>query len=183
MRQYPDMPIVSVFSTSSASEDVLERIRGLLEESFEGDFSEDDWDHALGGWHVVITEGDEAVSHAAVVPRRMQFGDRVLRSGYLEAVATAPSRRRSGLGSLVMTEAAKVVRREFDVGVLSTGRHRFYERLGWERWRGPTFVRREGQPVRTPDEDDGIMVLRFGLSVDLEPAAPIVCESRRGDDW
>lgn len=177
------MPNVNVFTTSAAPGDVLDRIRRLLDETFEGDFSEDDWDHALGGWHVVITEDEDAVSHAAVVPRKMEFGDRAFRSGYVEAVATTPMRRRSGLGSLVMTEATKVVRREFDVGVLSTGRHSFYERLGWERWRGPTFVRRDGQHLRTEDDDDGIMVLRFGLSLDLDLTDPIGCESRSGDDW
>jgi len=67
--------------------------------------------------------------------------------------------------------------------VLSTGRHEFYQRLGWERWLGPTFVRRGEALVRTPDEDDGIMVLRFGRSRDTDLTAPIACEAREGDDW
>jgi aminoglycoside 2'-N-acetyltransferase I len=75
-----------------------------------------------------------------------------------------------------------VVRREFDIGVLSTSRHRFYERLGWERWTGPSFVLRGGERIRTADEDDGIVVLRFGVSLDIPLSAAIACHARSGDD-
>ncbi len=37
--------------------------------------------------------------------------------------------------------------------------------------------------VRTPEEDAGVLVLRFGPSTDLDLAAPIACESRPGDGW
>ncbi|HEX2029373.1 MAG TPA: GNAT family N-acetyltransferase [Nitriliruptorales bacterium] len=176
------MADVRVLTTAAAAPPVLQRIRRLLVEAFDGDFSEDDWKHALGGWHVLVTD-EGAVAHAAVVPRTIEFGERPWRSGYVEAVATAPSRRGEGLGSLAMTEAGEVVRRRFEVGVLSTGRHGFYERLGWERWRGPSFVRHGDQRIRTPDEDDGIMVLRFGPGLELRLTDPIVCQARSGDDW
>jgi hypothetical protein len=61
--------------------------------------------------------------------------------------------------------------------------HGVYERLGWERWRGPTYVRRGADLVRTEDEDDGVMVLRFGPSAGLDLTAPIACTERGGDDW
>ena len=70
-----------------------------------------------------------------------------------------------------------------DLGALSTGSPGFYGRLGWERWRGPTYVRRGDDLVRTPDEDAGIMVLRFGPSAGVDLAAPISSEARAGDDW
>jgi hypothetical protein len=60
---------------------------------------------------------------------------------------------------------------------------RFYERLGWERWQGPTFVRRGEALVRTEEEDDGIMVLRPGPGVRIDLRASISCEARAGDDW
>lgn len=75
------------------------------------------------------------------------------------------------------------IRTGFDLGVLSTEHHSFYERLGWERWQGPTFVIRNRKRTRTPDEDDGIMVLRFGPGAELSLRDPIACWSRRGDDW
>ena len=37
--------------------------------------------------------------------------------------------------------------------------------------------------IRTLDEDDGIMVLRFGSSAEIDLSASISCEARSGDDW
>jgi aminoglycoside 2'-N-acetyltransferase I len=158
-------------------------LRQLLWDAFEGDFSDDDWQHTLGGWHAVALDGDALVSHAAVVPRTIQAGDRAFRAGYVEGVATRPDRQREGLAAAVMAEVSTVLRARFELGVLSTSSHDFYQRLGWEHWQGPTFVRAGGQLVRTEDEDDGIMVLRFGPSQEADVTAPISCESRTGDDW
>jgi aminoglycoside 2'-N-acetyltransferase I len=177
------MPAVRLFTTAEASEDVLTDIRGLLVAAFDGGFSAEDWEHTLGGWHVAVVDDGVTVSHAAVVARSLDVADRAVRVGYVEGVATAPSRRREGLGTLAMTELSQVVRREFEMGALSTDRHGFYERLGWERWQGPTFVRRGSRSIRTEDEDDGLMVLRFGPSADVELSARLTCEGRDGDDW
>ena len=178
----PPAVVVRVLDTESVAPLLLE-LRQLLRYAFEGDFSDDDWRHTLGGWHVVALDGAAAVSHAAVVPRTIGVGDRAFRAGYVEGVATRPDRQRQGLGSQVMTEAANVLHREFDLGVLSTDRSEFYQSLGWERWQGPTFVRTGDQLVRTEDEDDGIMVLRFGPSQEADLTAPISCDGRQGDDW
>jgi hypothetical protein len=82
-----------------------------------------------------------------------------------------------------MAAVAEVVRREFQLGALSTGAPAFYERLGWERWHGPTYVRDGARVVRTPEEDDGVMVLRFGPSAGLDLTTIISCAARTGDDW
>ena len=117
--------------------------------AFAGGFTDDDWDHALGGH-----------------------------------VATAPARQGEGLGSLAMAEVARIVSRDDELGALSTSAHGFYERLGWERWEGPTYVRRRsGETVRSEDEDDGIMVLRFGVTAGLDLTNPLSCDERTGDDW
>lgn len=155
----------------------------MLDEAFEGEFSDEDWGHTVGGWHVVAAEGTTVVSHAAVVPRVLQVAGHPLRTGYVEGVATLPGRQREGLGSLVLEEGTRLVRRRFELGALSTGRHDFYGRLGWERWQGPTFVRHGDALERTEEEDDGVMVLRFGPSEVIDLTAPISCESRPGDDW
>ncbi|HEX2576665.1 MAG TPA: hypothetical protein VHK88_09985, partial [Aquihabitans sp.] len=47
----------------------LEAVRRIMDDAFEGDFDDDDWDHALGGLHVVVRDGDTVVAHAAVVER------------------------------------------------------------------------------------------------------------------
>jgi aminoglycoside 2'-N-acetyltransferase I len=174
---------IQVFTTAEATADRLAHIRRLLVEAFEGEFSDDDWAHTVGGWHAVVVEADDVVAHAAVVPRLLEVAGTPLRTGYVEGVATLPARQRFRLGSLVMTEATKRILGDFELGALSTGRHAFYERLGWERWLGPTFVRRGAELVRTEDEDDGVMVLRFGASRGVDLTASITCEARSGDDW
>ena len=178
-----EVPDTLTFASAEAPRGLLEQVRRLLDDAFEEDFSDDDWDHTLGGWHVVVLDAGTLVSHAAVVLRALEFGGRPLRTGYVEGVATAPGRQGQGLASLAMAHLAPILRSRFEVGALSTGRHTFYERLGWQRWRGPAFVRQGGELIRTPDEDDGLMVLRFGPSRDLDLAATITCEARSGDDW
>ena len=173
-----------MLSTPDLSADWRRRIRTLLDDAFGGDFSDDDWEHAGGGWHVVVTDdGRHPVAHAAVVRRAIDVGPRTYRAGYVEAVGTAPTVQGAGHGSRAMAEANRLVRRDHDLGVLGTGRHAFYERLGWERWRGAAFVLRDGDRVRTPDEEDGLMVLRFGASAGVALTDPITCRARRGDDW
>ncbi|CAN5259040.1 GNAT family N-acetyltransferase [soil metagenome] len=171
------------FTTAEVSADLLTAIRRLLDQAFEGTFSQEDWEHTIGGWHVVVADDGRALSHAAVVPRVLEVAERPLNTGYVEGVATAPARHRKGLGGRAMAEISEVIRSEYEMGALSTGRHEFFARLGWERWRGPTFVRRGSEVVRTEEEDDGIMVLRFGPSKDVDLTAPLTCEGRSGDDW
>ena len=158
-------------------------IRALLDEAFDGEFSDDDWAHTLGGDHVVVTDDGGVVAHAAVVPRMITVAGRPYRAGYVEGVAVAPSLQGRGLGTAAMVVAGEIVRDRYELGVLSTGEHHFYERLGWERWGGPTYVRTSDGEVRTADEDDGIMVLRTGSSAALDVTAAIACERRDGDDW
>ena len=164
----------------------IERIRALLRAAFADDgagFGEDDWAHALGGVHVVLSVDGRIASHGSVVERELHVGDRVFRTGYVEAVATAERDRGRGLGSLVMTEIGTVIRERFELGALSTGGHRFYERLGWLRWQGPTFIRTPDGPVRSADEDGGILVLPVPASGPLDRTLPISCDWRPGDAW
>lgn len=177
------VPEVRLLTTAEVPPELLAAARDLCDRAFAGRFDETDWDHALGGWHALALDGPDLVAHAAVVDRVLHVGGRPFRAGYVEAVATEPARQGTGLGSLVMTPLAAVIRAETELGALSTGAPGFYQRLGWERWRGPTYVRRDGQPVRTPEEDDGVMVLRHGPSQALDLGAGIACDQREGDDW
>ena len=172
-----------VLPTSEIPPKQLMQLRQLLDEVFEGEFSDDDWDHTVGGWHVVITQDDMPVSHAAVVPRVLDIAGSRWRCGYVEGVGTALRRQGEGLGSLVMQRLGTLIRTEFEIGGLSTSAHAFYERHGWERWQGPTYVRRGSQLIRTEDEDAGVMVLRFGPSRNVSLAESISCSERVGDDW
>ncbi|MDB4957449.1 MAG: family N-acetyltransferase [Myxococcales bacterium] len=178
------MSDVRVVHSHKLSDPDREALRRLLDEAYQGDFSDDDWAHALGGWHVLVGDAASPIAHASVVERRMIVGARELRAGYVEAVATLRARQRTGLGTTVMETIGNLIRSRFDVGLLSTGEHSFYERLGWERWRGPSYVRGTGgTAARSTDDDDGIMVLRCAASLDLDATAAIACEMRSGDSW
>ncbi len=147
-------------------------------------FSVEDADHSFGGVHVLLLERGEVASHASVVPRDLVVGEQSFAAGYVEGVATDPDQQGGGLGSRVMTELARVVHERHTFAALSTSSTAFYARLGWERWRGPTYVRMsDGTLERTEDEDDGIMVLRFGPSAEVDLTLPLVCEDRPGDSW
>ena len=82
-----------------------------------------------------------------------------------------------------MRKVAEVIAEGYELGALGTGVQPFYEALGWERWRGPTYVRTDRGRERTPDEDGGILVLRTPLTPALDLDAPISCEWRIGDVW
>lgn len=170
-------------ATQDLDADVARRLRDMLVQAFDGDFDEHDWRHALGGTHVIAFDGDRIVAHASVVERIIEIGGRPYEAGYVEAVATAPDRRREGLATTVMATIGEVIRDGYEVGVLATGEQTFYERLEWTSWHGPTYVRTGGGLVRTPDDDDAVMVLRFGPSSGVDPGSQIVCHERSGDVW
>jgi len=146
-------------------------------------FNDDDWAHALGGLHFVVDLDGAIVSHSSVVERTIEIGDRPLRTGYVEAVATAPAHQGQGHGSIVMEAASAHIRQAFELGALGTGRHSFYERLGWETWLGPASVRASEGTQRTPDDEGYILVLRTPTSPTFELTDPIICDWRPGDVW
>ena len=165
----------------------ISSIRRLLDAAFGSDeedrFSEDDWQHALGGLHFVLELGDRIAAHASVVERELHMDGRPIRTGYVEAVATAPEHQGTGLGTRVMQDVGEYIRERFELGALGTGSHRFYERLGWQTWRGPSSVRTPAGDVRTPDEDGYILVLATPSSPSLDLESPISCDWRPGDVW
>jgi RimJ/RimL family protein N-acetyltransferase/predicted N-acetyltransferase YhbS len=186
-RQVPRLRQVRRVATADLTASETAAIRDLLFAAFgtkgEDAFTEDDWQHALGGVHFLLQEESGIVTHAAVVERELHIDGRPLRTGYVEAVATAPPRQRSGLGSIVMHDVATFIRRGYELGALGTGSQGFYERLGWLRWQGPTYVRTDDGLRRTADEDGYILILPTPRSPPLDLAAQISCESRPGDDW
>ena len=182
------IPRLRRLRSDQIGEHEIDAIRELLWAAFaddeDGEFTEDDWQHALGGLHFVLDQDGRVVGHASVVERELHVDGRPLRTGYVEAVAVAPARQRSGLGTVVMSDATLHVAADYELGALGTGSQAFYERLGWQTWRGPSFVRGEHGDIATPDDDGYIMVLltpRTPATLDLD--APISCEWRPGDVW
>jgi aminoglycoside 2'-N-acetyltransferase I len=171
--------------TAELSGAELAALRRLVFEAFGGRFDAHDWDHALGGVHVLAVEDDGVVAHGAVVPRTLAAGGRALRTGYVEAMATRGDRRGRGLATLVMREVGRVVEQGYELGALSdgTGIPGFYQRLGWETWQGPTWVAAPHGPQRTAEEDGGVLVLRTPATGELDPTTSLTCDWRAGDVW
>jgi aminoglycoside 2'-N-acetyltransferase I len=172
-------------TTADLTAEELGALRRMVFEAFGGRFDEHDWEHALGGTHVLAVDDGEPVAHGAVVPRVLVAGGRELGTGYVEGVATRADRRGAGLATAVMRKVGRVIRDGYELGALADGTRipGFYQRLGWETWRGPTFVAGPGGPVRTAEEDGGILVLRTSATAGLEPTGALVCDWRAGDVW
>lgn len=132
--------MISRAHTSELDSATLIEIRALLDAAYEGDFADEDWEHALGGVHVLLREGGELVGHASVVQRRLTHRGVGIRTGYVEAVAVCADRRRRGHGGALMAAAEEIVRRAYDLGALSAAddARRLYERRGWTPWLGET---------------------------------------------
>lgn len=170
--------------TSELGEGELTAIRSLLDEAFEGDFSDDDWDHSVGGVHALAHDGDQLIGHGSVVQRRLLHGGRALRTGYVEAVAARADRRRRGVASAVMAELERVLRHgAYELGALgaSEGAVPLYTGRGWRQWRGPSSVLSPTGIVRTEEEDGHLYVLP--LTAELDLAGELVCDWRPGDVW
>jgi aminoglycoside 2'-N-acetyltransferase I len=181
----PAMTRLRRVTTAELTGAELEALRRLVFGAFGGRFDEHDWDHTLGGTHVLAVEGDEVVAHGAVVGRTLAAGGRGWRTGYVEGVATRGDRRGLGLARMVMEQVGRVVERGYELGGLADGSGipGFYERLGWERWQGPTFVAGPDGPERTAEEDGSVLVLRTPASRELDLTGPITCDWREGDVW
>src|SRR4051794_21639118 len=94
--------VVRVSRSDALALDDRIALRALLDAAFAGDFSDEDWAHALGGTHAFVETEGAVVAHASVVPRVLDVGTLRLRAGYVEAVAVRPDRQGTGLGTAVM---------------------------------------------------------------------------------
>jgi aminoglycoside 2'-N-acetyltransferase I len=180
-------PRIRVLSTEELEPELLDDLTALCEAAFEESFATA-WERVGPGIHVIASEGGRVTAHAMIVDRRLYLGhepDQALDAGYVEHVATLPELQRRGHGTAVMREIGRLIDEEYALGALSTGSNGFYERLGWETWRGPTFVRMlDGQRVRSADEDGGVMILRTPRTPDdLDLGGPIAVDWRPEEPW
>jgi aminoglycoside 2'-N-acetyltransferase I len=189
VRGNPNAPAVRgihtarLMHTADLDNETREGARRMVVEAFAGDFTDDDWEHALGGMHALIWHHGALIAHAAVVQRRLLHRGTALRCGYVEGVAVREDCRGQGLASAVMDAVEQVIRGAYDIGALSAspaGRPMYVSR-GWVPWRGPTSVLAPTGPTRTVDDDGSVCVLP--VAVDLDPAAELSCDWRAGDVW
>lgn len=169
--------------TADLDNETRQSAHELLVGAFEGKFSDDDWEHALGGMHALVYYRGALIAHAAVVQRRLLYRGTPLRTGYVEGVAVRADWRGRGLGTALMDGAEQVIRGAYQLGALSPSEaaRELYLDRGWLRWRGPTSVLAPGGPSRTPDDDGCVFVLPVDVEVDT--TADLVCDWRSGDVW
>lgn len=129
-----------------------------------------------GGRHVLAVADGQLVAHAMATTRWLHDGlDRRLRTAYIDAVSTLPEQQGHGHGTAVMLELARRIG-DHDIGCLETDKPGFYDRIGWELWRGPLAGLKDGERLPTPDQQ-GIMVLRLPLTPpDLDLDGPLAVE-------
>src|SRR6516225_290124 len=133
-----------------------------------------------GARHFLAFDGGALVSHAVVSTRGVQpEGLPILRTAFVDAVSTLPSRQHEGFGSATMQRLAENIS-DYEIACLQTERMSFYARLGWEEWRGPLAGRSDGELIPTPDQR-GVLVLRLPNTppLDLDVAMTIERQPER----
>jgi aminoglycoside 2'-N-acetyltransferase I len=176
------MPLsIEIVESRSLPPSTLREICELCTEAYQEDFT--GAFESLGpGVHVLGRSQGQIVSHAMWVDRTLQPGRRApLRTAYIEAVATTPIFQRRGFASEVLNHLAQLIQ-SYELGALSPSDEQIYARLGWERWRGPLFIR-AGAELR-PTPHDSVMILRLANTpADLDLEEPLSAEWRAGELW
>ena len=71
----------------------------------------------------------------------------------------------------------------WELAALSPSDAAFYERRGWERWRGPLAIRRDRHLEPSP-EDEQVMIHRLPRTpATIDTAALLTAEWREGELW
>ncbi|MCV7102105.1 GNAT family N-acetyltransferase [Mycobacterium palustre] len=169
--------------TSDLDGETRQRVCQMVGAAFAGNFSDDDWEHALGGMHAVIWRHGAIIAHAAVVQRRLLYRGSALRCGYIEAVAVREDWRGQGLVHALLDGCEQVIRGAYQIGAVSSSAQarRVWSARGWLPWRGPTSVLAPTGPTRTPEDDDAVFVLPVGITLDT--SAGLMCDWRGGNVW
>jgi aminoglycoside 2'-N-acetyltransferase I len=176
----PDMTELRTAHTADLDASMVSAIRDLMNAVFDG-VSDDTFDNTLGGVHALIVEGGQLIAHGSVVQRRMLYGGRALRTGYVEGVAVRTDRRRHGHGATVMAELERVIRSAYHLGALgaSPDGRLLYDSRGWQRWQGPCSAMTPGGITPTPM--DSVYVLPVSVPVDV--TGELTCDFRPAALW
>lgn len=167
--------------TGSVAPRVLEQVLALCREAYGEDLSQYLADVGPGvhliGWH-----GPALVSHLMWVDRALHVDGMQdpLRAAYVELVATRTRDLRHGYATKLMQRLTLEIQ-AYDVGALSPGETTLYQRLGWEKWRGPLSVRAGSDITPTPDEEVLVLLLPGSPALDLD--RPLSVDWRPGEVW
>ena len=176
----------AIIITSTQTEDLSDATRAAIIQVCVAAHQEEDFKNLFsyvpaGGWHFLAYHDKQLVSHALVTTRWLQPECQpLLKTAYIDAVATLPAYQGLGYGSALMRQLASDIDREYVIACLETDRETFYERLGWQTWRGPLAGRSEQGLIPTPDQC-GVMVLQLSQTplLNLDSALTIECQTER----
>jgi len=172
---------LEVVPADQIAPDLLAEIYGLCNQAFEEDLGPllntfKDATHVLGFLDKSL------VSHALWVTRCLQVNaNPIMRTAYIEAVATEKMYRARGFATMIMKRVAEEIQ-DYDLGALSPFSVAYYEHLGWERWKGPLFIRTDEGLMHTPSDED-VMILRLPRTPELDLNASLSAEWRDGELW
>ena len=176
---------LDVAGARTLSRDARHEIITLCEAAYQEGFSHL-FEQLPGSVHVLARDVDGTLlSHAEFVPRWLQAsGHEVMRTAYVEAVATMPGHQRKGLATAVLQRLVDVVAADpaWQLAALSPSDAAFYERLGWEQWRGPLAIRHDGRLEPSPDGEQ-VMIQRLPRTPPLDMTALLTAEWREGELW
>jgi aminoglycoside 2'-N-acetyltransferase I len=180
------MSTESFIITSARTEELDQATQTAIIQLCIAAHQEEDFQHLFsyvpsGGWHFLAYRGELLVGHALVTTRWLQpEGHPILKTAYVDAVATLPAYQGGGYGSALLRRLAGEIADEYAIACLETERTAFYSRLGWEVWRGPLAGRDEHGLIPTPDQT-GVMILRLGQTpaLDLDRGLTIECQPGR----
>lgn len=132
--------------------------------------------------HVLGYVDNLLVCHALWVTRFLQAGTNpIMRTAYVEAVATHARYRQRGFAAAVMKCLVNEVQ-DYELAALSPFRVEYYQRLGWELWRGPLFIRIKNKRIPSPDDEE-VMIFRLPKTPALDLNDSLSAEWREGELW
>lgn len=132
--------------------------------------------------HVLAYRGEQLIGHAMVSTRWMQpEGYPILRSAYIDAVSVAPTEQGKGIGKIIMQQVAAEIA-DYEIAGLETDKFGFYERVGWERWRGSLAGRGSEGLIPTPDQE-GVMILCLPKTPPLNKSGLLTIEDQGARIW
>lgn len=171
-----------VRSTDQLTQVELRELRSMLEETFGSRYDDVTWEHCLGGRHYLLRYQGRLVSHVSLVPRLFEQGDRSINGVYGESMATIPQLQGKGIGTIPAAVATADIRLNYELGAFSASKYHFYERLGWRKWAGQTFVlTKSGRRPAAPDRGAVMALLPEGTTID--PYLDLTTDWRAGDIW
>jgi len=172
---------IKVIHSRSTSETIKKEIVSLCNRAYEEDLGAL-FETFVDATHVLGYYNDLLVCHALWVTRYLQAGTNpMMRTAYVEAVATEATHRNRGFASSVMKHLVGEIQ-DYELAALSPFNVEYYERLGWKLWRGPLFIRTKNGRMPSLDGEE-VMIFQLPKTPVLDLNAPLSAEWREGELW